>query len=93
MLEQIKEKHDGEFDYIMLTGDFPGHDSWRQGREANLGYTKAAVQEILQIFPDTPVYPSLGNHESFPCNRFDLLFKNRRQHISLFLYLAIHLQR
>ena len=69
MLEQIKDTHGEEIEYIMLTGDFPGHDHWRQGREANLNYVQAAVEQILDIFPNTPVYPGLGNHDSFPCNR------------------------
>ena len=59
-----------DFTYIVLTGDFPAHDLWLQGRFNNLEHARAAVQEILDIFPGVPVFPSIGNHESFPCNRY-----------------------
>lgn len=51
-----------------MTGDFPAHDMWYQSRENNLGTASIVVQMVKDAFPDTPVYPSLGNHEAFPGN-------------------------
>ena len=31
---------------------------------------EAAVKLIVKHFPNTPVYPAMGNHESAPVNRF-----------------------
>lgn len=55
--------------YIMLTGDYPGHDMWVQSRAKNLQHSKAMVDMVEEVFPDMPVILSMGNHESFPCNR------------------------
>ncbi len=55
-----------------MTGDFPAHDMWYQSRENNLGTASIVVQMVKDAFPDTPVYPSLGNHEAFPGNMYFL---------------------
>jgi sphingomyelin phosphodiesterase len=68
ILEHIKEAHDDELDYIMLTGDFPAHDVWLQSKEHNLATAKTVMDYVKEVFPDTQVFPSLGNHEPFPCN-------------------------
>ena len=53
----------------MLTGDYPAHDIWLQGRTGNLVTAQRTVDIIKEVFPDKRVFPSIGNHESFPCNR------------------------
>ena len=68
ILEHIRDAHSEELDYIMLTGDFPAHDVWLQSREQNLASSKLVMEYIKEVFPDTQVFPSLGNHEPFPCN-------------------------
>ena len=68
MLEHIKEQHGSSLEYIMITGDYPAHDVWLQSRQHNLDTAKAVLQPLAQIFPETQVFPSLGNHEPFPCN-------------------------
>jgi len=66
MLEHIRTTH--QLDYIMISGDFPAHDVWLQSREHNLATATTVLQALQQVFPDTLVLPSLGNHEPFPCN-------------------------
>jgi len=66
MLEHIQAEHN--LDYIMITGDYPAHDVWLQSREHNLATAEAVLKPLAEIFPDTQVVPSLGNHEPFPCN-------------------------
>ena len=55
---------------IFLTGDFPAHDVWRQDRIHNKASSKAIVDAVKRHFPDTHVYPAIGNHEMFPVNMF-----------------------
>ena len=68
VLEHVREEHGDELDYIMITGDYPAHDVWLQSRQHNLDTTKLVVEYIKDVFPDTQVFPSLGNHEPFPCS-------------------------
>ena len=56
----------------MITGDFPSHEVWGQSREWNLAHSKMMSDMVSEIFPDSLILPSMGNHESFPCNRFAL---------------------
>lgn len=56
--------------HVSFLGDYPAHDVWLQSREGNLAHTKKVVDLLSEIFPNKPVFPSLGNHESFPCNNY-----------------------
>merc|ERR1711970_436993 len=67
--EHIKETH-GDIDYIIMTGDYPAHDVWLQSRQNNLMHTKTVVDTVNEFFTETPIFPSMGNHESFPCNSY-----------------------
>ncbi len=69
ILQDVKEKHP-DVDLIFLTGDYPAHDVWRQDREHNLAAAKAIVDAVTEYFPSLPVFPAIGNHESFPVNMF-----------------------
>ena len=62
-----------EVDLIFWTGDNIAHDIWMQSVEKNAEYTKVLTDVWRTHFPDTPVFPILGNHEFFPVNvqRFD----------------------
>ena len=37
-------------------------------REHNLATARFVLESLIEVFPDTQVVPSLGNHEPFPCN-------------------------
>ena len=67
---KIKEKHGDSISYIFLTGDYPGHDTWNQTRKEVLQSTIEVLEAINQTFPGVPVFPTVGNHESFPVNMF-----------------------
>ena len=56
-------------DLIFWTGDIPAHDVWDQPRAAQLHHIQVTADLLSQYFPDTFVYPSLGNHESAPVDR------------------------
>jgi len=70
MLQQIATVHGPTLDYIIWTGDLPPHDVWNQTREENLNIIRQSHQLLLQHFPNTPIFPALGNHESAPVNSF-----------------------
>ena len=58
------------FDYIIWTGDLPAHDVWNQSRSEQLFLLNNLTTLLLKYFPNTPIYPALGNHESYPVNSF-----------------------
>lgn len=59
-----------KFDYVLWTGDIPPHDVWRQTKDSQLDIIHNVTSLMLEHFPDIPIYPALGNHESVPVNSF-----------------------
>ena len=57
-------------DLIFWTGDIPAHDVWDQSRDDQLHRINVTANVISQYFPNTKVYPCLGNHESAPVDSF-----------------------
>jgi sphingomyelin phosphodiesterase len=59
-------------DFVLFTGDSPPHDVWNQSVQYNMN-TLSYIMELLQLhFPTVPVFPSVGNHDTFPCDQFAL---------------------
>lgn len=58
-----------DIDYILWTGDLPPHDIWNQTKDENLKIIKETVKQMYATFPNVPIFPALGNHESAPVNR------------------------
>ncbi|KAK9876806.1 hypothetical protein WA026_015044 [Henosepilachna vigintioctopunctata] len=69
MLKHIQETHP-DIDYILWTGDLPPHDIWNQTKDENLKIIKETVKQMYATFPNVPIFPALGNHESAPVNSF-----------------------
>ncbi|CAG7786610.1 unnamed protein product [Allacma fusca] len=69
MFDHISRTHP-DIDYIIWTGDIPAHDVWNQTKSANLEIIKDTVDLFMQYFPETPIFPALGNHEGAPVNSF-----------------------
>ena len=80
MLEHLNESE--HFDYIVYTGDIPPHDIWNQSREYQLELFDKVNDRLKDFFPTTPIYSSLGNHESYPVNQFPQPFVKGRDAIS-----------
>ena len=59
-------------DIILWTGDNPPHNVWSQSREFQLNATRRVTGFMKQYFPGIHVLPSIGNHESFPCDQFQV---------------------
>lgn len=86
LLQEVAKK---SYDYILWTGDLPAHNDWNQSRESQTNSLFNLTQLFLKYFPKTPIYPCLGNHESFPVNSFPPQYvKNHNDSIS-WLYGAL----
>lgn len=59
-----------DIDYIIWTGDLPPHDIWNQTKESNLNILRETIEQLILYFPNIPIFPALGNHESAPVNRY-----------------------
>lgn len=57
-----------DLDLILWTGDLIPHNVWNTSREGNLDVIRQTVQMVKDYFPDVPVFPAIGNHESHPVN-------------------------
>lgn len=55
-------------DYIYMTGDIIDHGVWNTSIQQNSDVITKVLQRLNREFPDTPVYPILGNHEPSPLN-------------------------
>ncbi|CAH1103351.1 unnamed protein product [Psylliodes chrysocephalus] len=69
MLKFISLEHP-DIDYIIWTGDLPPHDIWNQTQQSNLDIIKESVEQMLRYFPNIPIFPAVGNHESVPAGSF-----------------------
>ncbi|XP_019869061.1 sphingomyelin phosphodiesterase [Aethina tumida] len=69
MLTHIAKEHP-DIDYIIWTGDLPPHDIWNQTKESNLEIIQTMAEMMSEIFPNTPIFPALGNHEAIPAGSF-----------------------
>ncbi|XP_063846583.1 sphingomyelin phosphodiesterase-like [Scylla paramamosain] len=67
--KHISEEHP-DLDFIIWTGDLVPHNIWNTSQETNLQTVRDSVQMIKDFFPDVPVFPAIGNHESHPVNAF-----------------------
>jgi len=55
-------------DYIYMTGDIIDHGVWNTSIQKNSDIITKVLKQLNTEFPDTPVYPILGNHEPSPLN-------------------------
>lgn len=74
-----------DLDYIVWTGDLVPHDVWNQSKSHNLQIIKEAVKQMTEKFPNVPIFPALGNHESSPVNRYNTNGNNSNTCMSTFL--------
>jgi hypothetical protein len=51
-----------------MTGDIVDHAVWDTGIEKNSDVIEKVLKKLEADFPDTPIYPILGNHEPSPLN-------------------------
>ncbi|ELT88291.1 hypothetical protein CAPTEDRAFT_206548 [Capitella teleta] len=59
-----------EPDIVVYTGDSPPHTLWLETQEGQLKVSAWVADAIHKHFPGIPVFPSLGNHETYPTNMY-----------------------
>nr|CAD7605999.1 unnamed protein product [Timema genevievae] len=69
MLREIVHKHPN-IDYVYMTGDIVDHAIWQTTPESNSQVITHITKLFKKVFPKTPVYFALGNHEPSPINLF-----------------------
>lgn len=84
LFDHISNKHQ-DVDYIYWTGDVPAHNVWNQSREDQIFTIKQATKLLLKYFPNTKIFPALGNHEGSPVNSFPPPFITGRLSLSWLL--------
>lgn len=68
-----------DVDLVLWTGDNVAHDIWHQNTSRNLNSTVLLTETLKRYFPNTPIFPILGNHEPFPVNVYD--FKDGKNQV------------
>jgi len=59
------------FNAVVWTGDNPPHDVWNETQTGQLERIKKVTQKLSQAFPKIPVFPAIGNHDTFPVDQFN----------------------
>jgi sphingomyelin phosphodiesterase len=70
LMELVTSMQD-DIDFVIYTGDSPGHDVWEQSSRENLAVADTVLKVLQERFGDSmPVFIALGNHAMFPVNLF-----------------------
>lgn len=57
--------------FILWLGDNTNHGDFRQSLEKNINATKFLTSMFKKYFPNKRIYPSLGNHDTFPVDQIN----------------------
>jgi len=57
-------------DFILWTGDAPAHDIWTYNQGKSDFFLKNITSYFRQYYPNTIIFPVIGNHEGVPVNAF-----------------------
>ncbi|OQR67231.1 sphingomyelin phosphodiesterase-like [Tropilaelaps mercedesae] len=75
MLEYIRDNLNDQVKFAYWTGDLPAHDLWKLNQVTN-EYNFKLTSDLLRNYlgqiggGNFKIYPTIGNHESFPPNMF-----------------------
>ena len=64
VLDHLKTLQD--IDFVVYGGDNPPHDLWLETEQSQMNVESIVINMFKKYFPKTPIYPVLGNHESYP---------------------------
>ena len=53
-----------DVDAIVYTGDGPAHNIWNFTEEDGLNALQNITDTLVQYFPDIPIFPAVGNHDT-----------------------------
>ena len=69
----LKQVATMDIDLVLWTGDNASTDYWLYNRETHLKNSQEITDLITKYLPNTPVYPIMGNHETYPQDQFHLV--------------------
>lgn len=55
-----------DIDFVLYGGDNPPHDLWAETYQSQMDIETSVISMFKKHYPNTPFYPVLGNHESYP---------------------------
>lgn len=67
IVERVKKEYK-KIDFIYYTGDTVDHFAWKTSVQHNSASIRQMTNYLKQEFPNIPLYPVLGNHETHPEN-------------------------
>lgn len=67
-MELLSQLQGEKIDMIVWTGDQIGHDLHNISPQEVIENIQTLSETITRYFPDTPVFPTLGNHDFYPPN-------------------------
>ncbi|XP_055629840.1 sphingomyelin phosphodiesterase-like [Toxorhynchites rutilus septentrionalis] len=85
VIDHVVEHH-SDAAYIYHTGDIIDHGIWETSVGHNIGSMNRVYMKLLDVFPNTPVYNIIGNHEAHPTNVFMPNIANRSDFSMDWLY-------
>ena len=59
-------------EFVIWTGDNPSHEFMNMNTSEGIQSTVLVSRIMMERFPDTIIYPTLGNHEKVPLDQFDI---------------------
>nr|CAB3266407.1 sphingomyelin phosphodiesterase-like [Phallusia mammillata] len=68
--DMMKNIQTRKIDYVIWTGDIPAHDVWSQSKRQQTELLFKLTSTLVEYLPFVPIYPAVGNHDSFPSNNF-----------------------
>ncbi|KAG8239511.1 hypothetical protein J437_LFUL019217 [Ladona fulva] len=91
-LEHVSTEH-ADAEWVVMTGDLTPHAIWTSSQQENSMIVNRLNHAIQKSFPNTPVYPTLGNHEAHPLNRLRIAELSARAGPGRLFYLKTGLAR
>ncbi len=58
-------------DFVLWTGDTVNHHDFDQNWDLNINELEVVTSLFYEYLPDIPVYPVLGNHDTFPIDQMN----------------------
>ena len=55
-----------DIDFVLYGGDNPPHDLWVETEQSQMDVEISVIHMFKKYLPNTPIYPVLGNHDSYP---------------------------
>eukprot|EP01114_Cavostelium_apophysatum_P013258 TRINITY_DN3168_c0_g1_i1.p1 TRINITY_DN3168_c0_g1~~TRINITY_DN3168_c0_g1_i1.p1 ORF type:complete len:560 (-),score=98.35 TRINITY_DN3168_c0_g1_i1:24-1703(-) len=58
-------------DFVIYTGDSTPHSVWQQSEDEILRNILNVSTMMSEAFPNVPIFPTIGNHDTFPIDQYN----------------------